>query len=59
MRINKIMTIIKCIARITKITKKHRISCENYENHENHRIPCEKYDNYENRNTPIENNEKK
>ena len=54
--------------RITKISKNHRISCENLknhetlgvpfanqENHENHRISCENNENHENHRIPLEN----
>ena len=43
--------------RITKIKKKHRISCENHENHETRGIPFENQENNENPRISWENNE--
>ena len=57
-RNTKIIEILKLDAtRIMKTKNKNRISCENYEHHENHRITYENHETHENHKIPYENPE--
>ena len=57
LRITKIMKIIKLKLRINQNNENHRILRENHERYvKKHRIPCENLENHENHGIPFENN---